>query len=581
MKYKLFVLAFFLVNTLKGQYINPGLKIGDQVTAVVIPKIIHAAQATARMTDYKDRLLILDFWATNCSGCVAALPRMDSLQKHFGKDVKILPVTYEPSSMVQTFWKNNKYTKHLTLPSVVEDKLLSNYFKHKSIPHEVWIYKGTVIAITDEGYVDANNISRVLGGEKVFFPVKNDYLVFDNSKPLFTTDPKQIDTNNTSLKYVAISDYKEGVNAEGLSGGFGVVRNTYNKTIRCFFLNQPIFNSYTYCWSRILAVGALHKPSFLITPNQIIWEVGDRSKYMYIKGYQQDWIRANGICFESVKPDTGQTDQQVYRSIISDLDGLLGLKVRWEKRKENVLVLVKSDHGNKEQDQSVEGKSYRIDNLVYGLNLQEKNPYVFDESKSGEIELKLNISSLADIESVKRELRVHGYQLKEELREVDKFIFSEIDGGFLVDGNLIKEIAERKEAQKDLKNPSSEENKIFLEKNRIQKGIVILSSGLQYKILRGGSGTRPGINSKVMVNYTGMLVNGRIFDSSLENGRPSEFKVDGVISGMSEALKLMPVGAKWILYIPAALAYGDHTSGGRIPPGSNLIFELELLQILP
>lgn len=581
MKYKLFVLALFFVNTLKGQYTGPGLKIGDRIPDVVIPKIIHAAQTIARITDYKDQLLILDFWATNCSGCVAALPRLDSLQKQFGKGIKILPVTYEPSSMVQNFWKNNKYTKHLMLPSVVEDKLLSNYFKHKSIPHEVWIYKGVVIAITDEGYVDANNISRVLGGEKVSFPFKDDYLVFDSSKPLFTIDPGQIDTNNTSLKYAAISDYKEGINAEGLSGGFGIIRNTYNKTIRCFFLNQPIFNSYTYCWSRILAAGTLNKPSFLITPNQIVWEVINKSKYIYTKGYQQDWIRANGICFESLNPDTGQTDQQICRSVISDLDGLLGLKVRWEKRKENVLVLVKNNYSNKEHNQSSGGKSYMIGNLVYQLNLQEKNPYVFDESKSGETELKLNINYLSDIESVRRELQAHGYDLKEEMREVDKFIFSEIDGGLLVDGDLIQEAERRKETQKDLGNPLPEENKAFLEKNRSQKGVVVLSSGLQYRILREGSGARPNINNKVKVNYTGMLVNGRIFDSSLRNGRPSEFKVDGVIRGMSEVLKLMPVGSKWILYIPAALAYGDHTSGGRIPSGSNLIFELELLQILP
>lgn len=581
MKYKLFVLAFFFVNTLKGQYTGSGLKIGDRVPDVVIPKIIHAAQTTARMTDYKDRLLILDFWATNCSGCVEALSRMDSLQRKFDKDIKILPVTYELSSMVQTFWKNNKYTKHLALASVVEDKLFSNYFKHKSIPHEVWIYKGVVIAITDGGYVDANNISRVLGGEKVFFPVKNDYLAFDRSKPLFTPDPGQIDTNNTSLKYSAISDYKEGVNAEGLSGGFGIIRNNYNKTIRYFFLNQPVFTSYTDCWSRILAAGALYKPTLLITPNQIVWEVVDKSKYIYTKGYQQDWIRANGICFESVSPDTGQTDQQVYRSVISDLNGLLGLKVRWEKRKENVLVLVKNDLNTKEHNQSYGGKTYLISNLVYELNLQEKNPYVFDESKSGETELKLNINYLSDIESVRRELQAKGYDLKEEMREVDKLIFSEIDGGLLVDGNLIQEAERRRETQKDLGNPSPEENKAFLEKNKSQKGIVVLSSGLQYKILREGGGARPDINNKVKVNYTGMLVNGRVFDSSIRNGRPVEFKVNALISGMTEALKLMPVGSKWILYIPAALAYGDHTAGGKIPPGSNLIFELELLQILP
>jgi len=118
----------------------------------------------------------------------------------------------------------------------------------------------------------------------------------------------------------------------------------------------------------------------------------------------------------------------------------------------------------------------------------------------------------------------------------------------------------------------------FLAENKEKEGVVTLESGLQYKILTEGKGPQPGPADVVKVHYTGSLINGTVFDSSVERGEPVSFPVNGVISGWTEALQLMPTGSKWQLYIPSDLAYGRN--GNRsIGPNETLLFEVELLEV--
>lgn len=124
------------------------------------------------------------------------------------------------------------------------------------------------------------------------------------------------------------------------------------------------------------------------------------------------------------------------------------------------------------------------------------------------------------------------------------------------------------------------EGTAFLDSNKTQAGVVTLPSGLQYRVIREGSGQKPGPNDKVKVHYEGSLIGGKIFDSSIQRGEPIELNVSGVISGWTEALQLMPVGSKWKLYIPSDLGYGDSGAGADIKPGSTLIFDVELLDIV-
>ncbi|HRB38756.1 MAG TPA: FKBP-type peptidyl-prolyl cis-trans isomerase [Bacteroidia bacterium] len=124
-----------------------------------------------------------------------------------------------------------------------------------------------------------------------------------------------------------------------------------------------------------------------------------------------------------------------------------------------------------------------------------------------------------------------------------------------------------------------EKGKKFLEENGKRKGVVTLPSGLQYEIIKEGTGPKPAATDKVTTHYHGTTIDGKVFDSSVERGQPAQFGVNQVIPGWTEALQLMPVGSKWKLFIPANLAYGESGAGGAIGPNETLVFEVELISI--
>lgn len=123
------------------------------------------------------------------------------------------------------------------------------------------------------------------------------------------------------------------------------------------------------------------------------------------------------------------------------------------------------------------------------------------------------------------------------------------------------------------------EGEAFLVANKVKPGVVTTASGLQYKVITEGNGPQPTDNDKVTVHYAGTLINGKEFDSSYKRGQPAVFPVGAVIPGWIEALKLMKVGSKWEIYIPANLAYGEHGAPPMIGPDETLIFTVELIGI--
>ena len=119
----------------------------------------------------------------------------------------------------------------------------------------------------------------------------------------------------------------------------------------------------------------------------------------------------------------------------------------------------------------------------------------------------------------------------------------------------------------------------FLVENQKKEGVITLPSGLQYKVIEEGTGESPKPNDTVVTHYRGTLIDGKEFDSSYRRGEPASFPVNRVIAGWTEALQLMKVGAKWQLFIPPELAYGERGAGRAIGPNAALIFEIELVEI--
>lgn len=136
------------------------------------------------------------------------------------------------------------------------------------------------------------------------------------------------------------------------------------------------------------------------------------------------------------------------------------------------------------------------------------------------------------------------------------------------------------EKRKTESEENKKEGKAFLEENAKKEGIKVLENGLQYRVIESGNGNSPKLTDRVKVNYTGRLIDGTVFDTSVGKA-PAEFPLNGVIKGWGEILQLMKEGDKWEVFIPSDLAYGDRgTPGGPIPPGSTLVFEISFMEIL-
>jgi FKBP-type peptidyl-prolyl cis-trans isomerase FklB len=133
--------------------------------------------------------------------------------------------------------------------------------------------------------------------------------------------------------------------------------------------------------------------------------------------------------------------------------------------------------------------------------------------------------------------------------------------------------------QAKVSEAAQKDGKAFLAENAKRAEVVTLASGLQYEVITAGTGATPTASDSVKVHYHGSLLDGTVFDSSVQRGEPASFGVTQVISGWVEALQLMPVGSKWKLFIPSELAYGAQGAGQSIAPHSTLIFEVELLAI--
>jgi FKBP-type peptidyl-prolyl cis-trans isomerase FklB len=149
-----------------------------------------------------------------------------------------------------------------------------------------------------------------------------------------------------------------------------------------------------------------------------------------------------------------------------------------------------------------------------------------------------------------------------------------------INGREAVKAAKKAELDKETYKDFIAQNEAFLAQNKTKAGVSVTASGLQYEVIKMGTGTKPTAENTVRVHYVGTLVDGTVFDSSIQRKIPAEFPVSGVIPGWTEALQLMPVGSKFKLWIPQSLAYGANSAGEVIKPYSTLVFEVELLDIL-
>jgi len=397
------------------------LKVGDRVPEIQISKIIRYIKPSAKLSDFKDRLLILDFWDTFCGSCIEALPKLDSLQKQFGDRIKILPVSYQAEEVITTFFKTNKLIKNIKLPCVVEDKTLGSYFQYKLISHEVWIYKGIVVAITGTDYVTTRNIQTILNGEKVNWPVKNDMVRFNPKQPIFKqTDSDQYNIKSRFLKYSGITGHREGIDykTDYLKQNYDSAGHYY----RTSFYNYPIVLAFHMITSKI------RPKDFIPHPDRLVLEVNDTSKYVFNSknGFSSDWHRENEICYELVSAKPMKEEERL-EYIYSDLQRLLGLNVRWEKRPLKCLVIVKKKEVNIDSlNKTRKGQKIVMHGIpLFYLDQQGKYPPAIDETGIKKIIVIEDLDPTNYLDQLRKQLEVYGCDIIEVKRHIDVLVITE------------------------------------------------------------------------------------------------------------------------------------------------------------
>lgn len=421
---------FFSVAAVHSQ--TRALKIGDRVPDITVGKAINHTGSTLKLSDYKGKLLILDFWATWCGSCLKSIPLTDSLQKAFGGKVEFLSVTYQTDKEVDVYLAkleklkpNLEARKHVR---IVEDKVLRLLFPHTGLPHYVWINAdGIVSAITDYQALTVPNISRVVEEGKITTIVKKDDPRIPHNKNI----PILSNLNGNVppiLAHSLVSGY-----VPGFAGGMDILPASETHSRKILVRNSPLSNHYR------TAYGAGKK---WFGDASIALEVKDPSRLDYVKdGDFNSWIRRNGYCYELQLPRA--LDSILFLRMQNDLaTSFPQYEAFVEKRMKKVLALVRTSAADKIASQGGT-PAFRFTGLQAsmkntGINMLTSQlsvlflqflpmPIVNDTGYRGKVDLELN-ADLSDVNSINSELKKYDLRLVEKDKEVEVLVIRDKPG---------------------------------------------------------------------------------------------------------------------------------------------------------
>lgn len=403
-------LLVMIFGALRCKAQDRALKIGDRVPDVSIRSIYNFRSGSATISDFHGKLLILDFWASWCSPCVAAIPKLDKLQKEFGGQLQILPVNNQSPDVVKAFLLKLQKIQPFDLPDVLQDTVLNKMFPHTYLPHFVWIDgKGTVVAITSDTAVNSANIRSAIEGRVLSLKVKTDKPVDGDPDKLFETKTTRSDV----ISHKLIPGYQED-----LPGGWNISPgDSTGKSIQCTnLLMEDLFNI------------ALGRGKSYFGHNRVIYEVKDTSALKTdLKGEDAiDWMRDGHVYSYEIKTPPGMNDL-AYDIMLQDLrNNFIHYDVEIDNRQVDCLALVKtttddriSTRGGKSVAKfdglSCHMVNFPIERLVAQLNVlyMARSPYpVVDQTGQTKwVDLDIN-ARLSDVAAVNRELDRYGLQLK-------------------------------------------------------------------------------------------------------------------------------------------------------------------------
>ncbi len=418
---------FFILLVLSHSIIHAqsSLSIGSRLPDnITVKNVLHHPTGEVNLSGYKGKLLILDFWATWCAPCIAMLPKSDSLQKVFAKEVQFLPVTYEPRAKVEKLFLKLKKLNNLSLPIVTDDQQLHTLFPHKELPHYVWIDgAGIVLAITNAQEVTAENIRNIINYKKSELPEKKDkFISYNREQPLLLADL------GITKDQVHFESLVSGF-IEGLPGRYDVVRNEQNKIVRITAINASLEMLYLLAWSN----GTQY-----LGRNRVIYEVHDATPVITNetkKDALAKWMREYSRCYELIVPES--LSATAFKKMQSDLASYFPqYKVSLEKVKRPCLALVRTSTNDKIKTHGAKAEFHfghleasmfncSLDLLVAQLNaiyLQNlTTPVVNKTNYPGLVDLVLD-TNLTNVEDLRAALQKFDLDLVVQDHEIEMLI---------------------------------------------------------------------------------------------------------------------------------------------------------------
>lgn len=417
-------LCLFLSSVADAQ--TQALKVGDRVPDVTINNILNYKSQSAKLSDFKGKLLVLDFWASWCSPCIAMIPKMDSLQKQFEGSVQFLPVTYQTAREVEAFRARlkKKGTGKSALPEVVQDKTLHDLFPHTVLPHYVWIDGGGIVqAITGFEVVNETNINKFLRGSATILATKKDTSISYDREKLLLVGNNGGDGSKL-LFHSLLSSY-----TPGLSGGYSIRAGSEYTGKRITARNQSLSSLYR------LAFGA---SGFYAGKNRLLLEVKDPlplESMLAGTAYRQWMEQGNAFCYEIQVPPTMSALANTMMQ--ADLDRLFPrYEANIEKRVRDCLVLIRTSDETKIASSGglVQGRfdpfGFTLKNNFLGVLIDQLNvmylqksplPVIDGTGLTARIDLAIT-APMGNIVAMNQELEKYHLKFVEQEREIDMII---------------------------------------------------------------------------------------------------------------------------------------------------------------
>jgi len=419
------------------------LQIGDTVPLLIWESKFHALNPTAghksiSLKDYAGKkLLILDFWATWCAPCIAFLPKMDSLQQIHINDIAVIPITYETTDKVNSFFetRHKAGVKASSLDYITDNRIFSNLFKHSTVPHYVWLDgKGKVLAVTDAKQINASNIEKVIRGQEISLPIKNDYRPpYDKSKPVFF-DPEKI-WNTNFIKQSTLTEYSDRFGCGytytvGLHDDHPQVKDVAYR--RVFAHNLSMIQLYQLAHSDHNRYFNWHNTIILSKDSLAINCRKQGTEYV-------SWLQADrGFCYELVVANNYKNE--AWSMMRNDLkQHFPDYRAYTEKRKVPSYCLVRTSDADKIKSQGGEKintigpyggriNQYPLNLLISVLEdrvfVNLKRPLVNLTNYNGPIDMTIN-AKLTDLKALNRELAKYDLAIVAQERDVEVLIIAD------------------------------------------------------------------------------------------------------------------------------------------------------------